>query len=911
MGTRTRTERGGVWSWVRRRARGVALTAALAAGALAAPTGGAAQPALERDGARPTRPAPMVALAIRATLAVPVLDGRMDEAAWLEAPPITGFTQVLPTDGGEPSERTEVRVTYDADALYVVARMFDGDPGAIARRLGRRDSETSSDLFRVSIDSYHDHRTAFEFTVNAAGVRGDALAANDGSHGDSSWDPVWEAAVSTDSLGWVAEIRIPFSQLRFSRDAEQTWGINFTRQIFRKNETVRWMWARNTEQGYASLFGHLDGLRDIPQPKRLEALPYSVASADFDGAADRSSPFNDGSVAGRGVGLDLKYGLTSNMTLDATVNPDFGQVEVDPAVVNLTDFETYFEERRPFFVEGANLFQYGAGGRAFAPTLFYSRRVGRAPSRPASEEGGWVDNPTATSILGAAKLTGKVGGWSVGVLNAMTSAEDARIQAADGTRGSRPVEPLANYGVASLRRDFRGGNTGVGVLGTSVNRDLGNPLFGGLRRDAWAGGVDFFHRWANNQWAVSGIFAGSRISGDAEAITAAQRSSARYYQRPDQDYVSVDPVATSLSGWASALTFGKEAGRWIVATDLFATSPGFEINDAGFGTEADDVFHGVRLSRRWLDPGKHFRRFTVSATWAQNWNFGGTNTGRTAYFGFNGQLLNYWSFNFGSNYSLRTQSDYTTRGGPLMTRPRVLSLNAGVNSDRRKPVSGSVFGYYSKNEEGGWGMQAGPSLTLRPSGAVDLNLSLNYGASRSVGFYVTQRADATAAATFGRRYLFSGLEQRSLDATLRADVALTPSLSIQWYAQPFIATGDYEGFKELAGPRSFEFLHYGKDGASTLAFDQVEGTYTADPDGAGAAPAMSFGNPDFSMRSLRSNLVVRWEYRPGSTVFLVWNHGRSGFGSDPTSGVLDGAGELFDDTMRNTFMVKVNYWVSR
>jgi hypothetical protein len=880
-------------------------------GVLTAPWSAAAQPAIERDGSRPTRPAPLVARAVPAAQAVPVLDGRLDEPVWQDAPVITGFTQVLPVDGGEPSERTEVRVTYDADALYVVARMFDSDPGAIARRLGRRDSGTSSDVFRISVDSYHDHQTAFEFSVNAAGVRSDALAASDNAYGDSSWDPVWEAAVSVDSLGWVAEMRIPFSQLRFSRDPEQTWGINFTREIFRKSETVRWMWARNTEQGYASLFGHLEGLRNIPQPKRLEALPYSVASADFDGAADRSSPFNDGSVAGRGFGLDLKYGLTSNMTLDATINPDFGQVEVDPAVVNLTDFETYFEERRPFFVEGANLFQYGSGGRSFAPTLFYSRRVGRAPSRPASEPGGYADNPTATSILGAAKLTGKVGGWSVGVLNAVTSAEDARIQAADGTRGSRAVEPLANYGVASLRRDFRGGNTGVGILATGVNRDLGDPLFAGLRRDAYAAGVDFFHRFAANQWAVSGTLSGSRIAGDAQAITAAQRSSARYYQRPDQDYVTLDPTATSMTGWGSSLSVGKIAGKWTIATDFFAQSPGFEVNDAGFSTEADDIFHGIIGSRRWLDPGSVFRRFTVASSFAQTWNFGGVNTGRTAYLGVNGQLLNYWSFNVGTNYQLRTLSDATTRGGPLMTRPRVWSASASVNSDRRKALSGGVFSHFSRNEEGGWGMHAGPSMTLRPSGAVDLNLSLNYGASRAMGFYVTQRADATASATYGRRYLFSELDQKSLDATFRADVALSPSLSIQWYAQPFVATGDYEGFKELARPRSFEFLRYGKDGASTLAYDQAAGAYTADPDGAGAAPAIRFANPDFSMRSLRSNLVLRWEYRPGSTVFVVWNHGRSGYSTDPTAGILDQTGRLFDDTMRNTFMVKVNYWLSR
>jgi hypothetical protein len=889
---------------------GVVCAALAACGASETLAQGAPQPAPGPDGARTVRSALLVARAMRASAAVPILDGRLDEAAWQMVPAVTGFTQVLPVDGGEPSERTEVRVTYDADALYVAARMFDSEPAAIARRLGRRDAETSSDLFRVSIDSYHDHRTAFEFAVNAAGVRADMLCADDRSHGDASWDPVWEAAVRVDSLGWTAEIRIPFSQLRFSREDEQTWGINFTRQIFRKNETMRWMWARNTELGYASRFGHLEGLRGIPQPRRFEALPYSVASADFDGSADPSSPFNDGSVGATGLGLDLKYGLTSNLTLNATINPDFGQVEADPAVLNLSAFETYFQERRPFFVEGANLFRYGAGGNAFAPQLFYPRRIGRPPSRPASEPDGYADNPTATSILGAAKLTGKVGAWSVGVLNAVTSAEDARIQTADGTHGTRPVEPLANYGVASLRRDFRGGSTGVGVLATAVTRDLRDPLFEGLRRVAYAGGVDFFHRFANNQWAVSGTFAGTRIAGDAEAMISAQRSSARYYQRPDQDYVAVDSAATSLSGWASALTFGKEAGRWIVATDLFATSPGFEINDAGFGSEADDIFHGVRMSRRWLDPGRHFRRFTLSATWAQTWNFGGTNTGRTAYVGFNGQLLNYWGFGFGSNYNLATQSDYTTRGGPLMQRPRQLNLSGNVNSDRRRRVSGNAFASYNRNAEGGWGFSAGPGVTVQPSGAVELNLSLNYNASHSTGFYVTQRADATAVATFGRRYLFSDLDQRGLSATFRADAALSPSLSIQWYAQPFAATGDYQNFKELARPRSFDFLSYG-DGSSTLAYDEAEDAYSADPDGAGAAPSMVFANPDFSFRSLRSNLVVRWEYRPGSTVFLVWNHGRAGYSSDPAAGILDQAGRILDDTMRNTFMVKVNYWLSR
>jgi hypothetical protein len=892
-------------------ARGVVFALVGALSAMPAPGDGAAQPVPDHDVRRVTSPLPLVAQAVRVAGAVPVLDGRMNEAAWQGAPIITDFTQVVPVDGGEPSERTEVRVTYDADALFIVARMFDDEPGAIARRLGRRDSETASDVFRVSIDSYHDHRTAFEFAVNAAGVRWDARAANDEASGDASWDPVWEAAVAVDSLGWVAEMKIPFSQLRFSRDAEQTWGINFTREIFRKSETVRWAWARNTEQGYASLFGHLEGLRGIPQPKRLEALPYTVASADFDQAADRTSPFNDGSVASKGFGADLKYGVTSDLTLDATVNPDFGQVEVDPAVVNLTDFETYFEERRPFFVEGANFFQFSGTGRAFAPTLFYSRRIGAPPSRPASEPGGHVDNPSATSIVGASKLSGKVGAWSLGFIDAVTSRERARVQAADGSRTTRPVEPLANYGVASVHRDFRGGNSGIGMVATAVNRDLNDPVFEGLRRDAYSGGVDFFHRWGAQRWTVSGNFAASRVAGDPEAMTAIQRSSAHYYQRPDQDYVTLDSAVTSLSGWSTSLALGKEAGRFLVGTDFYATAPGFEINDVGYGIVSDYVSHGIWAGRRWLDSGKVFRRLSLITTWTQSWNFGGINTGRAAQVQAEGQLLNYWAFALWSNLTLRTLNDHLTRGGPLMIRPGQRVVGMHLASDARKKVSGGVHGNLRGDDEGGWGVHAGPSITVRPSTALNFSAGFCYDDSRSPGFYVTQRADPTATATYGGRYLFASLRQRILDATVRADMALSPSLSIQWYVQPYIATGDYEGFMELARPRSYDFLRYGTDGSSTLTYDAASNSYTADPDGDGVAPALQFENPDFSFRSLKSNVVLRWEYRPGSTLFLVWNHGRSVSSTDPTVGILDETGRLFGDAMRNTVTVKLNYWLSR
>lgn len=843
----------------------------------------------------------------------PDLDGRLDDAAWRGAMIVSDFTQVEPEDGTAPSERTEVRLVYDGSALYIGARLYDSEPEAVVGRLGRRDTPTASDQFWVIIDSYHDHRTAYRFSVNPAGVRTDEVATNDDMDGDDSWEPVWAVATRVDSLGWVVEMEIPFSQLRFPGGEEQVWGINFARRIFRKNERVRWSWVPNTEQGYASNFGHLLGLQDIPAPRRLELLPYTVGKADYKGAIDPDNPFTHGGVYDLSAGFDLKYGVTSGLTLDATVNPDFGQVEADPAVVNLSAFETYFEERRPFFVEGADLFQFGAGSGGFvfgAPQLFYSRRVGRSPSRPVFEPGGYVDYPNATKILGAAKLSGKTGRWSIGVMNALTSREYARVISDGGGESTTQVEPLANYAVLSLRRDFRDGASGIGLLGTSTLRDLNDPAFHYLRSSAFSGGVDFFHRFDNDQFVVNGSFAASHVRGDELAITGTQRSSARYYQRPDQDYVSVDTTATSLSGYAASIQAGKVSGNWTYATDFFAYSPGFEINDAGFESVVDRIFWGIRLQRRWLDPGKVFRNFRINATFAQSWNFGGTALGRSPYLGIGGQFLNYWNFNLGFSYSFRAQSDKATRGGPLRESPQTWNAESFVSTDSRKPVAAGFFAGYAGNEYGGWGIYSGLDIAVRPTGSLSFTLTPSFERTHSMGFYVTQRQDSLAVATFGGRYVFSELKQTILDLTLRLDMAVTPNLSLQLWAQPYVSSGDYFGFKELAEPGTFNHLRYGVDGGSTISYDENSNFYTVDPDGDGPAEPFDFLNPDFSTRSLRTNLVLRWEYMPGSTLYLVWNHDRWNSVSDPSFRGLKEFDKLFDDPAQNTLLVKVNYWLS-
>ena len=565
---------------------------------------------------------PPTVTAVRAEIA-PALDGRLDDAVWQIAIPATGFRRNRPGDGNPAGERTEVRVAYTGDALYIGARMYTRDPGQVSRLRGRRDSfMQSNDQFQVQIDSYHDHRTAFVFGVTPAGGRNDLVAPNDGYRGiDAGWDPVWDAATRVDSLGWVAEMRIPFSQLRFGDDERQVWGINFRRDIFHLGEGVTWSWRPPTEPGWTSQFGHLLGLAGIRRPGRLEIMPYGVTHAAYDQRADPASPFDDGSVTGGTVGVDLKYGLTGGLTLDATFNPDFGQVEADPAVVNLSAFETRFEERRPFFVEGSGLFGFGGlEGLDF----FYSRRVGQRPALSAYGKGTFVDQPRASTILGAAKITGRTeSDLVVAFMNATTQREKARFSdGVDMPVGETPVDPLTNTTALRIRKDMRQGSSFIGVVATGVVRDLDDEVFNGLRDRAFAGGVDFLHRFGNRTHSVQGWFGGSYVQGDAPAMLRAQASPVRYYQRPDQSYVEIDPELTSMTGYAGELALGRIAGEWTWGVEGSLVSPGFEMNDAGFQTVADLVAFSGGGGRRWVRPGGIFRNANVNLHFAERRNFG-------------------------------------------------------------------------------------------------------------------------------------------------------------------------------------------------------------------------------------------------------------------------------------------------
>ena len=862
---------------------------------------------------------PPLARAIRAAAGAPRIDGRLDDAVWVLAQPMTDFTQREPHDGRPATERTEVRVAYDDEAVYVGARMFDSEPSGITAQLSRRDNIIQSDAFEVDFDSYHDHQTSFQFWTNPVGVRADAVGSTDIGQGDDAWDPVWEVATGRDSLGWTVEMRIPLSQLRFTDAREQVWGITFWRYVHRKAETSMWAHASQTDAGYASNFGHLFGLENLPQPRRVELLPYVAGVEERLASGTPGNPFNDGSREVGRVGLDVQYGLTSDLTLSATVNPDFGQVEADPAVVNLTAYETSFSERRPFFVEGAGIFRARSPGglRVSGPQFLYSRRIGRAPQAGAEWRGdeAFTDQPVNTTILGAAKLTGRTaGGWSVGLLEAVTAREYASVDSA-GERFRDQVEPLTNYAAVRAKRDFRGGASTLGVTATAVNRRIDDPRLDFLRTAGYAGGVDFGHRLSRNRYSLFAALGFSHIRGDTLAIQAAQRSSARYFQRPDRDDTTTyDPARTSLTGWYGALGFSRDQGSVVYSVSANASTPGFEINDLGYQTRSDRVNLYNQVSRRWTRPGRVFRSAQVSASANGSWNFDGDRTTTSVAAAWSGQLLNFWGLSADYQYNLRSVNDALLRGGPAGISPAGWGTDVGFSSDFRKPLAVTAQAYLGRDEMGRRDFSVFSQLTWRPTPTVSLALSPSVEFSRAPNQYVRSLADATAAATFGRRYVFAEILQRTLDLTTRLDVTLSPRLSLQLYAQPFVGTGDYRRYRELLRPRTTDFLIYGRTAGSTETpvtdADGAVVAYALDPDGAGPRPSAQIPNLDFNYRSLRGNAVLRWEYRPGSTLFLVWTQSCSASAADPTFDVGPDLGHLCQGRSDNVFAVKMNYWLS-
>ena len=861
-------------------------------------------------------PSTRVVRAVRAARP-PVIDGRLDDDCWILAPLAGPFTQRDPDEGQAPTQRTEVRFLYDDEALYIGARMFDSEPARIVRRMSPRDDAADADRISVYLDPLHDHLTGAIFRVSAANVQQDAVLYND-SWSDGAWDAVWQSAVTVDDQGWTAELRIPLSQLRFVPGDRQIWGVNIERNIQRRNESSWLAMVPKAESGLASRMVELSGLDGLKPSRRIELLPYTAARAEFIDSRQANNPFNDGSRAFAAAGLDMKWGLTSNLTINATVNPDFGQVEVDPAVVNLTAFETFFDEKRPFFLEGSQIFgNYGRlGANDFwgfnnsEPQIFYSRRIGRAPQLTAAGE--YTDAPSATTILGATKLTGKTTrGWSLGFLEAVTGEESARTQTSLA-RDSVVVEPLSNYSVIRVQRDL-GTRTGIGLLTTTVNRRLDDErLRDGSVDSAYVYGADgYWFLDGDKSWIITGNVAGSTVAGTPAVIARLQRAPQRYFQRPDAAHVHFDPTRTHLSGFTGRLNLNRNQGKyWRFNSALWTGSPGFESNDLGFLNTGDRAgAHAVLLFRN-TQPTRWSRQWStwVSKWWT--WNYGQDLQGN----GLEGQgywqFLNYWNVN--GNLGVRWQAfdDRLTRGGPSTTSPGGGFWNVNINSDSRKRVSFNWNANDNWLDSGEYSRSTGVGVTIKPSARVLMTFNPSWNRRHAFAQYVRTVVDPTAEATYGSRYVFGTLDQRQLSGTTRISVILTPRVSFRLYMQPLLATGDYDNFKELAQPRTLDFSRYGT-GASTLSYDAATRIYTADPDGTGDASSFAFADPDFNLKSLRVNAVFRWEVKPGSTFYAVWTRQQQDLAYPGTFSPGRDVPRMFGAAGDDVVLVKFAYWLGR
>ncbi|MEM8556253.1 MAG: DUF5916 domain-containing protein [Bacteroidota bacterium] len=855
------------------------------------------------------------------------IDGRIDEAAWETAPMVSGFTQQEP-DAGQPStERTEVLLLYDDNALYVAFRCYVEDPATLVARITRRDGFPESDRVSVDIDSRDDDRTAYFFAVTAGGTQEDGLLFND-TDGDTNWDAVYVTGTARTSYGWSAEFRIPLSQLRFDEGAE-TWGIQFQRDIAHRDEITFWAPILPDVLGYVSRFGTLRGVQDLRPRQRAEIVPYAATRlARLPG--DTADPFFEANDVGLNAGADFELGIGSGLTLTGTINPDFGQVEVDPAVLNLTIFEDFFEERRPFFVEGAEVFDFGrtrTRNSDFAPRdFFYSRRIGAAPRIGV---GGDFDAiPTETTIAGAAKFTGRIGNWDLGVLEAVTTDEMGRFATFgdDGeiVEGEETVQPWANYAVVRARRGFRAGQSVVGGLVTATNRALGdNPVLRqNLAASAYTVGLDFEHAFGDRQWIVSGVGAVSHVRGSTDIITDLQRRSIRYYQRPDADYLEVDSAATSLSGLYSQLSIAKLGGAWRGSLTATTATPGFELNDLGFQTRADGLSLAGNLAYQQPRPRVPWLRYwELSSNQGLTWSYGGDLV--TAYLRTFADIVfeNRWGVFASAVVRPEVFDIRLTRGGPLMREPAEFGGRLTGYTDPGRTVYAEVQLDGEITGLDGASAAAEVEVGWRPTPSVRFELVPVIQWARTPLQFYRSAADPNATATFGRRYVFSETRTTEFVLGTRLDWTFTPTLSLELFLRPSIFAVDYGRLYALARPRTFDLLEFEDDAIERGGFDEAGG-FVPDPAGSqlridadgDPATADTFTlrrRSDFNDRFLQGAAVLRWEYRPGSTVFLVWQHQRFGF---DTVGDFDAGRDLqavFDAPAENIFLVKATYWLGR
>jgi hypothetical protein len=827
----------------------------------------------------------------------PVIDGKLYDACWKTGEWAGNYTQWVPNEGAKPSQPTQLKILYDDKNIYIAIRAFDSIPGKIIRKAGRRD-EFTGDIVGVTFDSYHDHRTGFEFDVTAAGQKLDLLLTNP-CNADVNWNAVWYAKSSQEDSAWTAEIEIPLSQLRYSNDSVQVWGLHAWRWIDRFQEESDWEPQTSTGPGSLYLFGELHGIKGLPKSRRLEIMPYALGKLTTF-KPEPNNPFaNKGRSWFGNAGLDAKIGLSSNFTADITVNPDFGQVESDPSVMNLSVFETFYDEKRPFFLEGKNIFSFDFDNS----NMFYSRRIGHSPSYyPNLRDNEFMHYPDNTTILSAVKVSGKTAnGLSVGVLQSLTATEYAKIDSL-GSRRNLNVEPLTNYALVRVQQDFKQGNTMLGGIITSTNRSITTPQLEFMNRNAYTGGIDLLHQWHDKEYYIDAKLVGSSITGSRDAMLNLQQSSARYYQRPDVNYVHLDSSINQLSGYGGDIKIGKGSkGLLRYSTELIWRSPGFDLNDMGYMQMADIIKQKNSIYYFVNKPVSIFRTYNASLTETNNWDFGmsflSSNTSLSVYL----EFLNNCALSTSASYTPQSLDIRILRGGNAMLMPSVWYQSLYMRTDASKKI---YFEIYSELSTSGSGSTRSyyvqPLIRYTPVNVLKLSASVNYSGNRNDLQYVDTK-------TFGneQRYILGKIDQHTIGITFRADYNITPELSIQYYGSPFATTGKFSEFKRVTDPKATKY----NDRFSVLT-PALNGNNYEVSENNNSVVDYSFWNPNFDFSQFRSNLVLRWEYRPGSQFYFVWSQDRTVF-KQPGSQILnDGMNNLTSKYPNNIFLIKFNYWFS-
>lgn len=826
-----------------------------------------------------------------------VIDGKLDDTAWGQVAWGGDFVGHTPEFNVTPSQPTQFKILYDAKFLYVGIRAFDSDPDQIVKRMSRRDG-FDGDFVELNIDSYHDKRTAFSFTASVSGVKSDEYVTNNGDNWDSTWDPIWYLKTSIDDKGWIAEYKIPLSQLRFADKEVHTWGIQLVRRLFRNQERSSWQPINPTAPGWVHLFGELNGIKGIKPQKQLEILPYVVAQAERY-PTEEDNPFrNSGVDQNTSIGVDAKIGLTSDVTLDLTVNPDFGQVEADPSAVNLSAFRLFFREQRSFFLEGSNTLTFPtSGGRN---NLFYSRRIGGPPKgEPDGDNISFTKSPSQTRILGAAKLTGKnAKGFSWGILETFTDQMSATVIDTLGARRNEKIEPYTNYIVARAQQDIDGGKTVFGAFLSSVNRFENNVNGLELLHDqAQSGGFDLDHNFKNRNYGfiLRGMY--SNVKGTQGAIYETQTASERFFQRPNNRHTNLDSTRTSLTGTAGTFAFSKRSGNWTWTIGSNYRSPSLVLNDIGFLVQTDNVNNWLFTQYRVIKPTSLFRSQRYRIYSEQNLDFGGIQTGTYAEFGHNFEFNNLWEFGQEIGFAGQQVSNADLRGGPSFVYPGGSSYAYWLETNRQHKLRFAFSNSY------GWTVQdfmknANFSFDIRyrPTDALNISISPKISRERNDLQYIDQFESAA-----GNDYLLGRVRQEIYSMSLRINYNITPDLTLEFWGQPFIAKGEFDEFKWVSNSKSDNYnSRFENIKTDQIAFNETESLYTINDQ-------FELDDPDFNLVEFRSNFVARWEYIPGSTLFLVWSNNGSFSDQSKSNDLASLTNKLTDLQGTNTFLVKFTY----